>query len=375
MDSRRRERSIGFPAAAGVMILSVGLALTSVFVATKFVEASQDWIVEPDCANITATPYYFAEGPIAYWHAYADQSAPNHCEYWTDTVFSYSNTNYDNTSYWYLPNDAGGGVGDSGNFSAWPFEPAPNAFTRFANYEFWPYGHQRTEPDRICTFSQSTYGLEVWAQLCGQSNRNQTFYFCASNNSGCGGFVRLTDATGESSSVAIASATFSYCLNSGGPCSTTQGYSDDYHSNLGMRMNNLYNFRCLDADLGTIGSNGTKVQLWDCHSDTDTRLNQNWNWITDGITNSAKIVNGTSGRCLDADLGTIGSNGTKVQLWDCIAGARNQEWVFHSDWSLSNVYSGRCLDADLGTIGSNGTKIQLWDCSTPEHTNRQWAMP
>lgn len=35
----------------------------------------------------------------------------------------------------------------------------------------------------------------------------------------------------------------------------------------------------------------------------------------------------SSGRCLDADLGTIGSGGTKVQVWDCSGGA-NQSWYF-----------------------------------------------
>ena len=30
-------------------------------------------------------------------------------------------------------------------------------------------------------------------------------------------------------------------------------------------------------------------------------------------------------RCLDADLGTINGNGTKVQLWTC-NGATNQKW-------------------------------------------------
>jgi hypothetical protein len=33
-----------------------------------------------------------------------------------------------------------------------------------------------------------------------------------------------------------------------------------------------------------------------------------------------------SGRCLDADLNTIGGNGTKVHLWDYIGNAPNQWW-------------------------------------------------
>jgi hypothetical protein len=37
------------------------------------------------------------------------------------------------------------------------------------------------------------------------------------------------------------------------------------------------------------------------------------------------IRNGQSGRCLDADLDTIGRNGTTVQLFDCWGG-NNQKW-------------------------------------------------
>lgn len=28
------------------------------------------------------------------------------------------------------------------------------------------------------------------------------------------------------------------------------------------------------------------------------------------------------------------------------------------------VKSGRCIDADLNTIGGNGTRVQLWDCNS-----------
>jgi hypothetical protein len=123
-------------------------------------------------------------------------------------------------------------------------------------------------------------------------------------------------------------------------------------------------YRCLDADLGTIGANGTKVQLWDCWGGQ----NQKWQLNPNGT-----IVNLQSHRCLDADLGTIGANGTKVQLWDCWGGQNpHQQWAwrgFAADFIpgsggvyLWNRRSNTCLDADLPTIGANGTKIQLWQC-------------
>jgi hypothetical protein len=116
--------------------------------------------------------------------------------------------------------------------------------------------------------------------------------------------------------------------------------------------------RCLDADLNTIGGNGTKVQLWDCNG----QLQQRWTYYVDDTIRSSK-----SRKCLDADLNAIGSNGAKVQLWAC-NGSRQQKWTFISgsvNGSLRAIsqYNGRCLDADLNTIRRNGTKMQLWDCN------------
>jgi hypothetical protein len=117
--------------------------------------------------------------------------------------------------------------------------------------------------------------------------------------------------------------------------------------------------RCVDADLNTIGSNGTKVQLWDCNRSAQ----QNWILYGDGTIRSSK-----NGKCLDADLNTIGSNGTKVQLWDC-NGKLQQKWSISGGTTsathrIVSQYTYRCVDADLNTIGGNGTKVQLWDCNS-----------
>ena len=89
------------------------------------------------------------------------------------------------------------------------------------------------------------------------------------------------------------------------------------------------------------------------------------------------IMTYASQRCLDADVGTIGSNGTKIQLWDCTLGAASQDWYLDDrgggHWLIKNGRGGRCLDADAGTIGGNETKIQLWDC-TPGAASQNWHL-
>ena len=125
------------------------------------------------------------------------------------------------------------------------------------------------------------------------------------------------------------------------------------------RIHSTYNNRCLDADLGTINGNGTRVQLWDCIA-----VNRNQWWYAYSYGTYIRFQNVYSGRYLDADLGTINANGTKVQLWDFISGNRNQWWpvINYGSYSrIANSFSGRYLDADLGTINANGTRVQLWD--------------
>lgn len=124
--------------------------------------------------------------------------------------------------------------------------------------------------------------------------------------------------------------------------------------------------RCLDADLGTIDGNGTRVQLWTCivNPDGSVPANQAW-YITQIPEGHYRFQNVWSGRYLDADLGTIDSNGTKIQLWDYIAAASNQ-WFSVTEnpegfLRLQNVRNGRYLDSDLNTAGRDGGVVQLWD--------------
>ncbi|MER6462426.1 RICIN domain-containing protein [Streptomyces sp. NPDC001288] len=125
-------------------------------------------------------------------------------------------------------------------------------------------------------------------------------------------------------------------------------------------LRSSFNGHCLDADLNTIGRNGTKVQLWKCNNQPQ----QGWVLDQNGAIRSIR----DPGRCLDADLNTIGGNGAKVQLWDC-NNQRQQVWIVTPTGAIRSALNGRCLDADLNTIGGNGAKVQLWDCNNQRQQN------
>ncbi|MCW6007276.1 endo-1,4-beta-xylanase [Micromonospora sp. CPCC 205371] len=112
--------------------------------------------------------------------------------------------------------------------------------------------------------------------------------------------------------------------------------------------------RCIDVPNAT-QTNGTRVQLYDCHGQT----NQSWNYT------SSKQLQVYGSKCLDAN-GAATANGTAIIIWDCNGGA-NQQWNVNSNGTISGVQSGRCLDV-WGT--ANGQQIQLYDCHG--QTNQQW---
>ncbi|XVV00496.1 ricin-type beta-trefoil lectin domain protein [Actinosynnema sp. CA-248983] len=124
----------------------------------------------------------------------------------------------------------------------------------------------------------------------------------------------------------------------------------------GKRITGVPSGRCVDVP-GSTTTNGTQLQLWDCHSGT----NQSWTYT------SGKQFTVYGNKCLDA-YGAGTANGTQVVIWDCHGGT-NQQWNVNSNGTITNVQSGLCLDASgFGT--GNGTKVALWSCTG--QTNQQW---
>jgi lysophospholipase L1-like esterase len=114
--------------------------------------------------------------------------------------------------------------------------------------------------------------------------------------------------------------------------------------------------RCTDVP-GATTTNGTQVQLWDCHGGS----NQSWTYT------SGKQLTVYGSKCLEAS-GWGTSNGTRVVIWDCTGGA-NQQWNVNTDGTITNALSGLCLDANANG-SANGTQLILWSCSG--QSNQQW---
>jgi Ricin-type beta-trefoil lectin domain len=112
--------------------------------------------------------------------------------------------------------------------------------------------------------------------------------------------------------------------------------------------------RCLDS--GT----PTGALLFNC----STSIYQQWVYNS-----SDEIVGNSPTGCL-TEAGT--TNGSRAVLETC-TGATSQQWSGNPYGSSEyvNVASGKCLDADLGTIGGQGTIVQVWSCGGA--SNQLWT--
>jgi hypothetical protein len=109
---------------------------------------------------------------------------------------------------------------------------------------------------------------------------------------------------------------------------------------------------CIDVS-GSGSSNGTKVQLWDCHS------NDNQQFV---YTAESQLRPKHANRyCVDIKGGDAG-NGDKIHLWDC-DGGRSEKWVITPNGQFQSYDDNRryCLDVPGSSI-SNGTQLQTYTC-------------
>lgn len=140
-------------------------------------------------------------------------------------------------------------------------------------------------------------------------------------------------------------------------------------------IRSYHDYRCLDADVITMGANGTKVQMWTCNFEPQQR------WYLHDLGNyNLLIQNEASGRILDGDSNGMCCDGTKVQLWDHIPGNLNQTWHHWTEYGWdsmfqNNMYPYRELDADMNGMCCDGTKVQLWHFirNSPNY-NQKWYL-
>jgi hypothetical protein len=149
----------------------------------------------------------------------------------------------------------------------------------------------------------------------------------------------------------------------------------------GPLVNGADHHMCLDAESDAThrpDQNGDKVQLWACR--TSGAPNQLWT-IHDVGGFGIVTVGVPPFKCLDAEKSpghNPDQNGDKVQLWTCIPGAANQQWLVSSGPAPFNGIEngdGFALDAENDATHNptqNGDKVQMWQWTG--NANQLWEI-
>lgn len=137
-------------------------------------------------------------------------------------------------------------------------------------------------------------------------------------------------------------------------CTMSVGHAESIQTNRSPK-------KCLDVTNGSV-TNGTKIQVWDC---VNENTNQQWS-----LTSSGQIQLAGTGKCIDVVDGAT-ANGTKLQIWDCVSGNTSQIWD-SSNGRLVWRNHNKCIDLTDGK-STNGNQPQIWDCVS-NNTDQQWSL-
>ncbi|KAJ7305535.1 ricin B lectin domain-containing protein [Mycena albidolilacea] len=117
-------------------------------------------------------------------------------------------------------------------------------------------------------------------------------------------------------------------------------------------------------------ADGEPLIIHNCN--TENTANQDWDVTFDVRTpvgpQQIKIF---GDKCIDVKDG-VNADGTKLQIWSCISGSKNQQWIAQPtentfQWSGTD----KCIDLSDGKITDDNV-LQIWTC-TDNSANQNWA--
>ncbi|KAJ7123658.1 ricin B lectin domain-containing protein [Mycena epipterygia] len=114
---------------------------------------------------------------------------------------------------------------------------------------------------------------------------------------------------------------------------------------------------------------GAPVVIHNCN--TEDTANQNWALsFFDRENAGPEPITIFGDKCIDV-TGGVNADGTKVQIWTCVPGSTNQQWISVTDQTLQWAGTNKCLDLTGGSI-TDGTQLQIWTCATG-NDNQRWG--
>jgi hypothetical protein len=103
-----------------------------------------------------------------------------------------------------------------------------------------------------------------------------------------------------------------------------------------------------------------------CQAATTTTIEPTTTTI--GIGSPFRIRNRLTNKCVDVAGTTAPTNGSRLQLWDCLGGGVDYGQLFMrmDNGMIKNVLSGLCIDVEGAPGVMNNHAIMLWACDMPK---------
>ncbi|KAJ7836696.1 ricin B lectin domain-containing protein [Mycena olivaceomarginata] len=115
-------------------------------------------------------------------------------------------------------------------------------------------------------------------------------------------------------------------------------------------------------------ADGEPLTIHNCN--TENLANQDWDvaFYTRQLAGPQQIkIFGD--KCIDVK-GGVNADGTKLQIWSCVQGSKNQQWISLTDSTFQWSGTNKCIDLSDGKI-TDGNVLQLWTCDS-NNSNQKW---
>ncbi|KAF7369740.1 hypothetical protein MVEN_00305700 [Mycena venus] len=115
-------------------------------------------------------------------------------------------------------------------------------------------------------------------------------------------------------------------------------------------------------------ADGEPLIVHNCNSESLT--NQGWNATFYGRTSTdPEQIRVFGNKCIDVKDG-VNADGTKLQIWTCTAGNKNQLWISETDDTFRWAGTNKCIDLTDGKI-TDGNVLQIYTCDS-KNSNQKW---
>ncbi|KAJ6517463.1 ricin B lectin domain-containing protein [Mycena vitilis] len=124
---------------------------------------------------------------------------------------------------------------------------------------------------------------------------------------------------------------------------------------------------CIAVESNT---DGAPVVIHNCNEDNGDNAVYNWNVsFFDRQNAGPQAIQVHGDKCIDV-TGGVNADGTKLQIWTCVEGSKNQQWTSVTDGTFQWSGTNKCIDLTGGAI-TDGTQLQIWTCT--DGSNQKWV--